>query len=73
MTEQSRRVDPLLQTTLTKKTWFTRKKPNIFFIPGILIDEATRVHFDHNAQRLELDLCGGQIVIQNQTAQASFR
>jgi len=62
---------PSLQATLKKKTWFAKKKPNIFFMPGILMDEATRIHFDHNAQRLELDLCGGQIVIQSVTAQAS--
>lgn len=62
---------PSLQTTLTEKTWFAKKKPSIFFILGILMNEATRVHFDHNAQRLELDLCGGQIIIQSLTAQGS--
>lgn len=62
---------PSLQTTLTEKTWFAKKKPNIFFIPGILMDEASRVQFDYNAQRLELDLCGGQIIIQSLTTQGS--
>ena len=57
--------------TLTEKTWFTKKKPNIFFIPGILMNEATRVHLDHNAQRLELDLCEGQIIIQSLIVQGS--
>ena len=62
---------PSLQVTLTKKAWFAKKKLNVFFIPGILMNEATKVHFDYNAQRLELHLCGGQIIIQSQTAQAS--